>query len=486
IGLAAWHLFRAGGPVMKDLSVSKHESWLYRLRRLWAPVFVVGPLALAGLALEGHYFTAYQFCQRLLPSIWLAIAVVLAHAKVMRWLVTARGLLAVQRAKEKRAAKADEASAAAAEAIEVETGEIDLSTVNNHVRRLARCGMVAAIAIGAWMLWGDALPKDNFFVASELWSTVSTKTQAVPKSGAAAPAVAGTATPAEGGYEVVTSDEVVKVAPLHFAIAIGLIWITLVVAVSLPGLLEILLQSRFAADAGARYAICTLLRYAITVFGICVGCSILGVGWGQIQWLAAAMTVGLGFGLQEIFANFVSGIILLFERPIRLGDTITVGDLTGVVTRIRIRATTITDANRRELIVPNKEFITGKLVNWTLSDRSARIQLKIGIEYGTDPELAMSALLETARSHAEVLAEPAPSANFDTFNDSTLEMTLNVFVANLDNLSRIRNELNTAIIKRFGQEGIECAHAHRVVTLRAVVPGATRLLDRLEKLKASA
>ena len=94
----------------------------------------------------------------------------------------------------------------------------------------------------------------------------------------------------------------------------------------------------------------------------------LGIGWSSIQWLVAAVTVGLGFGLQEIFANFVSGVILLFERPAHVGDTVTVGSITGTVTRIRIRATTILDWDNKELIVPNKEFVTGNLVNWTLTN----------------------------------------------------------------------------------------------------------------------
>ena len=111
--------------------------------------------------------------------------------------------------------------------------------------------------------------------------------------------------------------------------------------------------------------------------------SMLGVSWSKVQWLVAAMTVGLGFGLQEIFANFISGLIILFERPIRVGDVVTLGGVTGTVARIRIRATTIVDGDRKELIVPNKEFITGKLVNWTLSDQTLRVVSKVGEWHGS-------------------------------------------------------------------------------------------------------
>ena len=104
----------------------------------------------------------------------------------------------------------------------------------------------------------------------------------------------------------------------------------------------------------------------------------------KLQWLAAGLTVGLGFGLQEIFANFVSGLIILFERPIRIGDTITIGTFSGSVSKIRIRATTITDFDRKEVIIPNKAFVTERLINWSLSDTITRVLIKVGVAYGSD------------------------------------------------------------------------------------------------------
>jgi len=140
------------------------------------------------------------------------------------------------------------------------------------------------------------------------------------------------------------------------------------VAKNIPGLLEIVVLQKLPIDTGGRFAVTAIARYLITVVGVVVAFGAIGVGWSKVQWLVAAISVGLGFGLQEIFANFVSGLMLLFERPIRIGDVVTVGGITGTVTRIRIRATTITDWDRKELVIPNKEFITGQVVNWTLSD----------------------------------------------------------------------------------------------------------------------
>lgn len=136
----------------------------------------------------------------------------------------------------------------------------------------------------------------------------------------------------------------------------------------------------------------------------------------------AALTVGLGFGLQEIFANFVSGLILLFERPIRVGDIVTVDGTTGVVSRIQTRATTVTNWDRQDLIVPNKEFITGRLLNWTRSDHVNRIVINVGIAYGSDTELARRLIEEVLREHSEVLGDPPSIVTFEGFGESTLNL----------------------------------------------------------------
>ena len=164
--------------------------------------------------------------------------------------------------------------------------------------------------------------------------------------------------------------------------------VTFVAARNAPGLIEISILRRLPLDNSVRYAITTLASYAIVLVGVIVGCNTIGLRWSQIQWLATALTFGLAFGLQEMFANFVAGLIILFERPVRVGDIVTVDDTTGIVSRIRIRATTITNWDRKEYIVPNKEFITGKLLNWTLSDQVNRIVINVGIAYGSNTKRA--------------------------------------------------------------------------------------------------
>lgn len=164
-------------------------------------------------------------------------------------------------------------------------------------------------------------------------------------------------------------EKIVPVTALDLIVVLLILAMTYVAAKNVPGLLEMSILQRLPLDSGLRFTIVTITRYAIVITGVIVSCNRFGVAWSKVQWLIAALTVGLGFGLQEIFANFVSGIILLVERPVRVGDLVTIGDINGTVTQIRMRATTVRDWNRRELIVPNKDLITGKLINWTLGFR---------------------------------------------------------------------------------------------------------------------
>jgi potassium efflux system protein len=193
----------------------------------------------------------------------------------------------------------------------------------------------------------------------------------------------------------------------------------------------------------------------------------IGIGWNSVQWLVAAASVGLGFGLQEIFANFVSGIILLFERPMRVGDVITIGDTTGTVSRIRFRATTIVDGDRKELVVPNKSFITGNLLNWTLSDSINRIAVKVGVAYGSDPDQVRKLLLKIASEHPSLLKEPAPTASLEELGDSSLVFQLRAFLPTLKDRQATTHELNSLIHDRFRAAGIEIPFPQQEVHFRS-------------------
>jgi potassium efflux system protein len=192
----------------------------------------------------------------------------------------------------------------------------------------------------------------------------------------------------------------------------------------------------------------------------------LSIDWSSVQWLAAGITVGLGFGLQEIFANFVSGMILLFERPIRVGDIVTLGDVTGCVTSIRIRATTVTDWDRKELIVPNKDLVTGRLLNWTLSDTTNRIVIELAIPFRSDAGRARRLMEQVVSGHGNVLREPAPSVTFESFNEGTLRFVIRAYLASLDVRLQTIHELHVTLHQRLQTEGIGIALPQRDINVR--------------------
>lgn len=236
---------------------------------------------------------------------------------------------------------------------------------------------------------------------------------------------------------------------------------------NLPALGEIVILQRLPLDPGSRFALSTVLRYIIAIIGVAIAFKVMGLAWSQVQWLAAALTFGLAFGLQEIFANFVSGLIILAERPYRIGDTVTVGGVSGTVTRIRMRATTISDWDRKELVIPNKTFITGEVINWTLSDPVLRLTVPVGVSYGADIDRTEQLLREIAAANSKVLTEPAPQALFLGFGDSTLNFELRVFIPHIEHLLGARHALHRAILLRFREAGIEIAFPQRDLHIRS-------------------
>ena len=178
---------------------------------------------------------------------------------------------------------------------------------------------------------------------------------------------------------------------------------------------------------GLSYAASSLLNYIILALGFVAALGVLGVDFNKVSVLAGAFGVGIGFGLQSIVNNFVSGLILLFERPIHVGDTVEVGNLQGTVRRIGIRASVIHTGSGADIIVPNSQLVTDKVTNWTLSDRLRRVDLPVGVNYGADPKKVIELLEQVGRAHPDVLPEPAPRALFMSYGDSSINFELRVW-----------------------------------------------------------
>jgi potassium efflux system protein len=406
-------------------------SRLGRWRRLWHTALVALPLAPAVFAIGGFYYAALQLQARLVQTTGWLLAVLLAYYLVLRALAVAQRRLRLKRALAPETTDDDA----------IADDRLDIEAVDEQARRLL--GFVFSLAVAGVLLavWADLLPALQSLDGVVLWRY---------RLGGDAGAATG----------VVTL--------LSVLLAGAVASLTVFASHNLPGVLEIAVLQRLDMDAGARYAAITVTRYVIITVGVLVAVNLLGLEWSKAQWLVAALGVGIGFGLQEIIANFISGLIILGERPFRVGDIVTVGGVSGNVARIRIRATTITDFDRKELIVPNKTFITEQFVNWTLSDQILRVVIKVGLAYGVDTAAAQKLLLDVVSANPRLLREPAPQVLFTNFGDSALEFEVRVHVRTLGDSVPARHELLMAINQALHEAGIEIPFPQRDVHLRSV------------------
>ncbi|HSX82596.1 MAG TPA: mechanosensitive ion channel domain-containing protein, partial [Candidatus Saccharimonadia bacterium] len=235
----------------------------------------------------------------------------------------------------------------------------------------------------------------------------------------------------------------------------------------LPSICDAALFPRVRWDAGLRYTFLTLSRYAFIFLGLWWGLSAVRMNWSSIQWIVAAVSVGVGFGLQEIVSNFVSGLILLVERPIRVDDIVTVGDQTGTVKRITIRATAIQNADNQTVIIPNKEFIARMVTNWTLGDTYVRLVLSVGVAYGSNLDLVQRLLTETVGSHPRVLTTPPPAIFLRAFGDHALQWEISCFVPRPQDRTATAHDLLLQIDQVFRQHAIAIPFPQQDVHLRS-------------------
>ncbi|MEZ1836543.1 mechanosensitive channel MscK [Pseudomonas putida] len=415
--LMAWLLSRLllSSPAHRDTSL---------FRRAVGVAFTALPIALFVAVCFGYYYTALKLTDRLIYTLYLLLFWLVIEAAFVRGLSVAARRLAYQRALSKRAAAKEGLDG------EVITEEptLDIEQVNQQSLRLIRLALLGGFITGLYWVWSDLISVFaylNNFVLYEYTSGTGAAASMVP----------------------------ISLGDLLGALVI--VGITFALAGNLPGLLEVLVLSRLNLAQGSAYATTTLLSYTIVGVGIVSTLSTLGVSWDKLQWLVAALSVGLGFGMQEIFANFISGIMILFERPVRIGDTITIGNLSGTVSKIRIRATTITDFDRKDIIVPNKTFITGQLINWSLTDTVTRVTLKLGIDYGSDLDLVRELLLKGAHENPRVLKDPEPIVYFLNFGESSLDHELRMHVRDLGDRNPTLDEINRYINREFKAHNIK-------------------------------
>jgi len=456
LSIFAYRVLRAQGDVLQEIQHRNPRGWPLRMRFLWYPLALALPLALAPLSVAGYYYTALHLAGRLQVTLLLVFAMAVANSTLLRWTLMARRRLAYEQYRKRRYAEGEvrPAEAATGEAAPGTFPSIDLGAISGQTRDLIHAFTAAGLFVFLYLAWVDVLPAFSRFHQVEVWTTVSSVTEQVRA--------------ADGTMNTVTVEKTVPITLADLLLALLVLLMTFIAGKNIPGLLEIAVLQRLPLEPSMRYAFSALSRYVLTLVGLVFAFGSIGISWSKVQWLAAAITVGLGFGLQEIFANFVSGLILLFERPLRVGDIVTVGNIEGKVTRIQMRATTIMDWDRRELVVPNKEFITSRLINWTLSDPVTRVVIPVGIAYGSDTELARGLLEQVARESPHVLSDPPPSAVFVGFGESSLDFQLRVFIATRDIWPDLMNGLHTGIDHAFRRAGIEIAFPQRDIHIRSI------------------
>lgn len=459
IGLALffYHVTSTQHSLMHDALQGQPDNrllrWLHRLRLPLMAVFGVMII----FVILGYTYSVTLVTSKMIHTLGLILVLGIGNKLLHRWILLSQRKLAWKAAlkkrdanRAKRAAEAEGQLLPENETEDLESDDVDLAVLSKESSYLLHVVIVLLGFMGLTMIWAQVLPAFNLLDNVVLWKTIS---------------------------QVSGEQQVLEITLMNIAQAVFTVFVTAMAAKYLPSLLEIIMLQQTPLTAGSRYTVTTITNYIVIAVGMVLFFNILGVDWSRVQWLIAALGVGIGFGLQEIVANFISGIIILFERPIRVGDIVTIGENDGVVVRIRIRATTIRNWDRKELLVPNKEFITGQLINWTLSEQTTRIVVAVGLAYGHDVELAMKLMLEAAKENTTILTEPEPSVVFDAFAENALSLKLRCFVAETEYRIPAVTDLHIAINNKFNQAGLVIAYPQRDVHLDTRSPLQVRIAN---------
>lgn len=240
------------------------------------------------------------------------------------------------------------------------------------------------------------------------------------------------------------------------------------------------LQGKLKIESGMLYALGRILHYAIIVMGVILASQCVGFNFSSLAVIFGFLSVGIGFGLQNVTSNFISGLIVLLERPISVGDLVKVDDQIGTVIDIRIRSTVINTRDNVHVIVPNSKFIENHVVNWSHGDPRVRVNINVGVAYGSDVQLVKKILLETAAAHKDVLKSPAPEVRFASFGASSLDFVLLAWLANPELQAPLKSDLHFAIDEAFRREGISIPFPQSDVHLH-MPPAVEKITEALRK-----
>lgn len=422
LGLLTLRLKRAGIPLYLNKEGSGENIPNYFF---WG-ILLSAPLIAMLASLLGYLNTAQVLLARLESSVGIWFILLIVYYTIRRWMLIQRRKLTFERAKQRRAERLEKRNEENVVTGSIETNieiisdsEVDIDAISAQSLQLIRFILTMVALVAMIWLWSELHSAFAFLENIHLWD-VSTTVQGV------------------NSVQPITLGSVL--------IAILVLIVTIQLITNLPSLLELTLLQHIDLSPGTGYAITTITKYLLLLLGGIIAFSMLGIEWSKLQWLVAALTFGLGFGLQEIFSNFISGLIILFEKPIRIGDTVTIRDLTGTVSRINTRATTIADWDRKEIIVPNKAFITEQFINWSLSDGITRVVLTIPAEIQANSETVTQILLEAASKCALVLDNPPAEAYLIDIQQGLQLFELRIYAADMSHRLPLRHEIHQMVI----------------------------------------
>ena len=422
-------IFRLFCPKSGFITQIRQDSlteWATARQIAWVVFLGLPLLGLIASAVMGYFLSAIALNWIYIEILFLMALGVFVYNMALRWFMVKERKMALKEAMEKRLARREavkcssEPAPSSGETINIDDDslELDLNSIGQQTRRLLRSLVSMGVIVGIWLLLVDSLPMTSILDRPSFnWIL-----------------------------------QILQWIQIAMVVTIATITVK-----NLPGFLDLAGFRNTSLDPGTRYAVSTIFQYVISAIAIFTILRISKVDWSQFGWIATALSVGLGFGLQEIVANFVCGIILLFERPVRVGDVVTVGEVTGTITNIKMRATTITNWDRQEFLVPNKEFVTGSIINWTLTTEINRIIIPVGVAYGSNTDQALSLLKNIANSHPRVLDDPAPIAVFEEFANSTLNLSLRCYLPDMENRIITISELHSEVDRQFKKANIEIA-----------------------------
>lgn len=400
---------------------------------LWL-LLIIAPIFSALSALFGYFSTSQELLVRLETSsaIWFFLLII--YHIILRWMSIQRRKIAFERAKQKRAEivayrskyedsrKKKSIISNQKGLTDLEDNIINLDTISAQSIGLIRSILTMTALILFILIWSELYSAFSFLENIQLWNITTT---------------------------IDDIDTVRTITLASLLIAILVIIITTQLIRNFPALLELVLLQHLDLKPGTGYAIITLTKYIIILIGSLISFTMIGIEWAKLQWLIAAVGVGLGFGLQEIFTNIISGLMILFEKPIRIGDTVTIRDLTGSISKINTRATTITDWDKKEIIVPNKAFITEQFINWSLSDTTTRIILIIPAPANINTSKISKILLNSAKKTKIVLEDPNPEVYLVNIEKGIQIFELRIYVAEIRHRMPARHKVHQKILNNF-------------------------------------